>query len=466
MVAISIFALVVTGITALMGSTLNLTRNNRNRAVAANLASQEMDVVRSTAFTSLPIGQVTSTQSVDGVPYEVIRETEWVTQNATTGPCQAPSGAPPAYLRVTVSVQWAAMNGVEPPSSQTVVTPPIGTYDEHTGHIATSVIDPDGQPLGGVLVSSTGPGGTDYLTTTSDGCAFFAYQDAGSYTVEVTAVGHVDGLNDSSPSQTTTVIVGATSSVQFQFGDSTDLVVTYHGWNGANVPNAIPLTITNSHILPGGTHGYTGAGTPRTIRSVPWSDGYSVFGGTCADADPIGLNSGGVPFYPGAVRTNPIDAVAGGTSNFHLDLPEVARLRRARRDPGRGRQHRRRPRTGQRMPGRSVVRSWQHGRERRGLHGDPVRDLDDLRERHHAADRHTHPRGPADPARRLRGDAMITPAALRRLRDEAGVSVTEVLVTVAIVSVVIGFVLQGFASLQNATTGASLRSTTSAKHGC
>jgi type II secretory pathway pseudopilin PulG len=44
-----------------------------------------------------------------------------------------------------------------------------------------------------------------------------------------------------------------------------------------------------------------------------------------------------------------------------------------------------------------------------------------------------------------------------RLREEAGVSVTEVLVTVALLSVVIGFVLQGFASLQSASNGANLR---------
>ncbi len=46
---------------------------------------------------------------------------------------------------------------------------------------------------------------------------------------------------------------------------------------------------------------------------------------------------------------------------------------------------------------------------------------------------------------------------LRRLRDQEGISVTEVMVTVALLSVVLGFVLQGFASLQSASNGANLR---------
>ena len=54
--AIFIFGIVITGIAAGMTSSLNLTRQNRNRSVAANLASQEMDTVRSTPFTSLVIG--------------------------------------------------------------------------------------------------------------------------------------------------------------------------------------------------------------------------------------------------------------------------------------------------------------------------------------------------------------------------------------------------------------------------
>ncbi|MGH2595583.1 MAG: type IV pilus modification PilV family protein, partial [Actinomycetota bacterium] len=49
-IGIFIFALVIGGVVVSTSSSLNLTRQNRNRSIAANLASQEMDTVRSTDF--------------------------------------------------------------------------------------------------------------------------------------------------------------------------------------------------------------------------------------------------------------------------------------------------------------------------------------------------------------------------------------------------------------------------------
>ena len=46
---------------------------------------------------------------------------------------------------------------------------------------------------------------------------------------------------------------------------------------------------------------------------------------------------------------------------------------------------------------------------------------------------------------------------LRRASSEEGVTLVELIVTVSILSVVLGFVTQGFVSLQNAAAGASLR---------
>ena len=83
-VATTVFAVMMLGLAATLATGLNLTRNNRNRSVAANLASQEMDTVRSAVFTTL--NALTSTQSVGGVSYTVHRELTWVASNATNGP--------------------------------------------------------------------------------------------------------------------------------------------------------------------------------------------------------------------------------------------------------------------------------------------------------------------------------------------------------------------------------------------
>ncbi len=52
-IAIFIFAMVITGVGVGMSSALNLTRQNRNRSIAANLAAQQMDTIRSTDFDTL-----------------------------------------------------------------------------------------------------------------------------------------------------------------------------------------------------------------------------------------------------------------------------------------------------------------------------------------------------------------------------------------------------------------------------
>jgi len=87
LVALTIFAVLSGGIALLIDSGLTLARNNRNRTIAANLASQEMDKVRQSAFTALPVGLVSTDVAVDGVHYTVNRDSEWVNNNSTTGAC-------------------------------------------------------------------------------------------------------------------------------------------------------------------------------------------------------------------------------------------------------------------------------------------------------------------------------------------------------------------------------------------
>ncbi len=322
--AIFIFGIVIVGVVVGMGSSLNLTRGNRSRSVAANLASEEMDTVRSTDFVDLPLGQVTSTQTIDNVPYTITRESEWVIPNATNGPCQAPANASLAYLAVDVAVTWPNMAGVQPISSNTVVTPPVGTYDPTSGHVAVTVRDRNGVAEDGVLVSLGGPV-NDSQMTTSDGCAFFAFEPPGSYTVALSGSGFVNDQGIAAPSQSATIKAGSVVSVQFQYDQAATLLLTLQGNNGYAPPSNITVSVGNTHILPTGTKWFAGTGSPRTISGLfPYSDGYEVWAGGCSDADPEGVSPGGSPYYSGASRAVPIAVTPGAPSVGAVMMPEVA----------------------------------------------------------------------------------------------------------------------------------------------
>ena len=122
-VALSVFVVMILGIVASIDSGLTLTRNNAARSVAANLASQEMDTVRSTPFTTLTARTVT--QVVGSTTYSIDRQLTWVSKSATNGPCDG-TNSDPELLRVHVEVTWPAMSGVAPVVSDTTLAPPVG----------------------------------------------------------------------------------------------------------------------------------------------------------------------------------------------------------------------------------------------------------------------------------------------------------------------------------------------------
>ncbi len=326
MVAIFVFALLVVGMTVTMGSTLNMVRNDRNRSVAANLAAQEMDTVRSTAFEALPIGQSVTTQDVGNVTYTITRESEWVTKSASAGACDAPSGSRPAYVRVNVSVTWPAMRGVRPVESNTIITPPVGAYDPVTGHIGVKVLDRDGKGEPSISVAIAGPTSQSQQTN-SDGCAFFAFVPEGSYTVTASAAGYVDLQGVSAPTQPAGVVVGAITNISFQYDQAATLSLALVGKDtGSAAPTgSMGLYLHNTHLTPE-TMSVVGAGSPRTITGLfPYADGYEVWVGDCAEADPA--------YYVGGSRTS-VSAEPGATTTASIPLPEVRVV--VQTDPGDG----------------------------------------------------------------------------------------------------------------------------------
>ncbi|MEO8423032.1 MAG: carboxypeptidase regulatory-like domain-containing protein [Actinomycetota bacterium] len=341
-IAIFIFAMVITGVGVGMSSALNLTRQNRNRSIAANLAAQQMDTVRSTDFATLDqLTQlvqpttVTPTPTVEGVPYTMTQNTRWIRKNATgaaAGPCQSPPTAanPLAYIAVTNTVTWSGMRGVLPVQTNTVISPPVGVYDQTEGHMRVTVLDAAGQPVSGALVSISNPGQgvSDNATTGTDGCVFFAYQPTGAYTVTLSSgVGKVDGQGSATPVQSVTVKSASTSTVQFLFDSASSLALTLSPITaGYTVQTTGPVSLGNTSLQPSGKLSYaTPTGSPRTIASLfPYASGFSAWAGSCSDADPQGVNTVGAPYYPGAVRDSVIAMTPGGTSVGIVTVPSTS----------------------------------------------------------------------------------------------------------------------------------------------
>jgi hypothetical protein len=293
--------------------------------VAANLATQDLEQVRGFAAdpikftTSIALGRTTSTQTVGRVTYTINQDAEWVGQRAATSDCDSAPGSA-QLLRVTALVSWPAMGGTKPVQSTTTLAPPVGAYDPSTGSIAVKVFSASGAAQAGVPVTAVGSTSRTQ-NTTADGCAFFAYETPATYRVSLAKAGYVDDQEAGTPSQTASVTVGTTTSMQFNYDVGATINVS--GWSNPAPAAAtgVPVSVANTGLQPYRSASF-GAGSTALSPLFPYPSGYVVFAGSCTDADPIGLDSSSNQFYPGQPTT--VAVTPGGVSQASFPLYSLA----------------------------------------------------------------------------------------------------------------------------------------------
>jgi prepilin-type N-terminal cleavage/methylation domain-containing protein len=323
-VAIAVLLIGLTGATKMMASSILVSGDTRLRVIAANVATETLEQLRGTAsdpsrFATIPIGFSTATRTVGPFRFTVETDTEWVGQRANASNCDA-GGNQPQILRSNVSVSWTHMRGTKPVESTTTLAPPVGVYSANTGAIAAKLVTASGDPATGVQVSATSAT-TRTVVTGDDGCAFFAFLPTGTYNVTATAAGWVNDQELVVPSQSTTVSVGSTKSVVFNLDRAATLNVT--GWtSSAPAATGIPVSVANTGLQPNGQYVFP-AGTTALTPLFPYSDGYSLFAGSCTDANPLGLNASRNPYYPLA-DADPLDVAPGGVDSGPVTLYPLA----------------------------------------------------------------------------------------------------------------------------------------------
>ena len=333
-VSLTIFSLLIGTLVTLIATGLQAARTNKDRSVAVHLASQEMDAIRQASFSSLAIGQSSHNVTINTVVYAVKRETEWVAKNATSDACDS-TGSSPQVLRATVSVTWPNMHNTQPVETSTEIAPPVGSYNADNGHIAVRVRDSNASPVGGVPVRVTGSG-VDTTQTSIDGsgCAFFGFLAPGTYSVTLGTTGWVDRQGNPVPTQSVGVTAATITSIAFDYDQAATVALNLSGINSGLPANAVPISLANTGLLPAGTTTVTGTGISRTLTNLfPFSDGYEMWSGDCADADPQGVNASGTRFWPGASRDNAVNVDPGATTTATLAMPTL-RITFERETPG------------------------------------------------------------------------------------------------------------------------------------
>ncbi|WP_339619107.1 prepilin-type N-terminal cleavage/methylation domain-containing protein [uncultured Salinibacterium sp.] len=289
LVAMMIFAIVSLGVLQSLTTVLSVTRDNRARVVAANLASQEIDLARDAAdvFT---LGDATYTTSLNGDDFTIIRSTQWVPSSNTAAACGT-GGGTLQYKRVNVAVSWPNMRpGTEPVRFDTLLAPDDRINDPGLGTILVSVTGGSGGGSAGVNVTAnkaTPPNGAQNLSvappaTDAEGCTYILKVAPGNYNVSISRSGYItDAGQITSPSKLTQVVAGTASSVSFNYDNAARFNVKYVA-NPTPTNIQIPANMPTSFSSSYGIHlnSATNSSLTRGIDLFPWKSGYVGFAGT------------------------------------------------------------------------------------------------------------------------------------------------------------------------------------------
>jgi hypothetical protein len=339
-VASALLVILASALLGVITSQLRTSQSGRDRVSASSLAAREIEIVRqqfntgdSAASTIInqtspvsnqnPVdgGTVGSDIQINGDNFHVVRQVSWLPNGAGQSACDGGSAAAYPSVRVTVTVTWQHMNGAAPVVSQTILTPSKQLIKSTAaGYLAVKVTDAAGGPTPSVTVTAVGPAGTSTQSTDDSGCAVFRLTSSGSYTVSLSKPGYVDINGNSSPSMTTSVSIGNLQRVPMTYDGILTLNASYTTQSGFSVPsNLPPITLFNAGIQtnPSHTESVQAAGTTTVISDLwPFSGGYTLWAGSCNDADPAGSPTNGT-------RQAPVVGIHGSTVTAQVVLAPV-----------------------------------------------------------------------------------------------------------------------------------------------
>lgn len=295
------------------------TVNNKARSVAAALAQDDQERLRSMKVSDLSNRRETRSATVGSTQYTVVSRADWVRDATGLVSCSNDS-SPGDYLRISSTVT-APVGRAAPVAEVGLISAPPGSFGTNYGTTAIKVTDHAGAPLPGASVAlASSPALSD--TTNALGCAVFGNLLAGSYTASVTS-GSAVGVDGLSPTQVTApVTAGATTVTEVVMDLAASVHIAFDTKVGSTVLPATSSTMSlGNSRLPSGSRTFGSPAADGTITAAsvfPFSDGYGAYAGTCEANDPTQYDPAYFTTHPGLVKPAP-----GGSAQATVRMPAI-----------------------------------------------------------------------------------------------------------------------------------------------
>jgi type II secretory pathway pseudopilin PulG len=348
-ISAAVLAIVALAVLSGVDGAQSSTGREKARSVAASLAEQDQERLRSTPVqtlaTSAGAAATPGPVTVDGAQYIVTSTVAWV-RDDTGGTASCASDTRDSdYLHVTSTVTSAYVGTrVAPVQIDSIVAPNI-EYSTTHGSLGVKVVDASGNPLTNKMVTITGPGAggtTSTGQTNSVGCAYFQKILAGSYTIGLNTLGLVDHFGVTNLNLTNfNVAPGVLNLVSVQYDNPATAnvsVKTYPPGAAATAANQIPSaatrvsTVNSADVSLLRNYPVTGPVAPTAAfaadKLFPFAgSNYTFFTGTCLYSNPTfykntdGKHPNNATYfsnYAGALI-----ATAGNTFNVNVLQPPL-----------------------------------------------------------------------------------------------------------------------------------------------
>lgn len=296
MVAMMVFAVIALGIAYSLTTTLVTTRDSRARAVAANLAAQQIDNARS--FQNVfKVDSGTSTQTVDGTVYTIKQSVNWVSSTGSASLCGTAGGLLQAKA-VNVSVTWSGQRAAgSAVQANTMLAPSGPLNDPSMGTILVHVVNAAGTGVAGIAVSAQPDASVSGNTaqapnpsppaTDTDGCSYVLKVVPGSYVITIGTAGdgYIGVGQQPRPSKPIQVKANDSVTAEFTYDKATTVNATYSSTTslaGAMFPSSLDLSLASVNAIDDVTTTVSPASATSSVNVFPYPGGYSAYTGNSA----------------------------------------------------------------------------------------------------------------------------------------------------------------------------------------